>query len=428
MNKQKDLWEALAQENSKYYINSDFGKNITEKQFRQSGAASYKELIAEDPLIKKGATILDFGCGTGRLTEFMPKDFKRVYGVDISKRMIEEACVRLANLENIYLKEIDGRYIPLPEGSVETVFSYLVFQHIKDPEMIKQAYFEIYRILSFGGIFKVLMRSDKPKRMGHWSSGANYTPEEIAQVYEKIGFTPIKIDFIDESAYWLWLQKPVAQEVSKTNWEKGKKITLLHYRRKLYWKNKTHNHPDIYLPDYFGEMIGDKKEVKIAELGSGMFCTIGSLWKTAKVEIYASDMLAASFEEILKEFNIKSFIPVTYEDMENLSYPDNFFDIAHCRNALDHSLNPVREIMEMYRVVKPGGYIYLRHFVNAGESLGYSGLHFWNINLDENGNFIIWNKEKYFNINNYLPGFKSVKKTELDNENDDMVVSKLQKI
>src|SRR3989337_266717 len=137
----------------------------------------------------------------------------------------------------------------------------------------------------------------------------------------------------------------------KAKWERGKNNTLRFYRAKLPWKAKAFNTELLYLPDYFDKMIGDKKEVTIAEIGAGMFCTIGSLWKTAKVNVYPSDALAEEYSQILKESGVTPFMPVTKQDMENLTYLDSFFDIVHCVNALDHTTDPIKAIKEMYRVL-----------------------------------------------------------------------------
>lgn len=212
----------------------------------------------------------------------------------------------------------------------------------------------------------------------------------------------------------------------KAKWEKGKGNTLHFYKVKLPWKARDFNR-QLYLPKYFGPMIGNKKEVKIAELGAGMFCTIGSLWKTAKVKVYPSDVLADEFNQILKENNITPLIPVVKQNMEKLTYKDDFFDIVHCCNALDHTIDPLKALKEMYRVCKPGGYIYLRHFINVGKNEEYYGLHLWNIDINDNGDCLIWNRDKKFLLSDYFPGFKSVKKKELDYETNDMVVSILHK-
>lgn len=214
----------------------------------------------------------------------------------------------------------------------------------------------------------------------------------------------------------------------KDRWEKGKNNTLHFYRKKLPWKAKAFNSQLFELPNYFAPMIGDKKKVKIAEIGAGMFCTIGSLWKTVKVTVYPSDALSDEFNQILKDAGVTPLIPVVKENMENLSYQDNFFDIVNCCNALDHTSDPIKAIKEMYRVCKPGGYICLRHFVNVGEHEQYSGLHMWNLNLEGEDDCVIWNKSERFLLSDHFQRFNTVKKKEIDYGTDDMVVSILRKV
>lgn len=201
-------------------------------------------------------------------------------------------------------------------------------------------------------------------------------------------------------------------DLIRSRWRRSKNNTLRHYTKKLPWKVRQFNH-ELYLPDYFGPMIGGKKEVVIAEIGAGMFCTIGSLSKAAKIKVYPSDILADEFNQILKDSHITPLIPVVKENMENLTYPDSFFDIAHCVNALDHTPDPIKAIKEMYRVVKPGGYLYLRHFINVGEHEKYRGLHAWNLDIDKGGDCLIWGRGYRFSLANIIPGFKNTIQKEI---------------
>lgn len=216
------------------------------------------------------------------------------------------------------------------------------------------------------------------------------------------------------------------EDLYKKRWQRGTNNTLRFYKAKLPWKAKQFNR-ELFLPSYFEPLIGNKKDVKIAELGSGMFCTIGSLYKSARVTVYPSDALAKQFNQILKEGGVTPLIPVVYEDMENLSHPDNFFDIVHCANALDHTQNPIKALQEMYRILKPGGYIYLRHFPNVGERENYAGLHMWNLCIDGDKGFTIWNKDVKYFLCDYFTNIKSVMKKELDYETENMVVCIIQK-
>ena len=203
---QKKLWEKLGAENSRHYIDTSFGRGITEEQFRENGRKDYDLHILEDDLITNYGTIIDWGGGTGRLTEFMAKDFKKAIVIDISRTMIEQGKERL-KLPNIEFIEFDGWKVPLANETADVVFAYLVFQHYKSREMLVANYKEIYRIMKPGAIFKVLMTQKKRELLSRWWSGVPYTLKEAAEMYEPIGFKLIKQEMFDANRYWLWLRK-----------------------------------------------------------------------------------------------------------------------------------------------------------------------------------------------------------------------------
>ena len=155
----------------------------------------------------------------------------------------------------------------------------------------------------------------------------------------------------------------------KNDREKGQNFSLHHYSKTIFTKAQEFNR-SFSLHEYFRPMIGNKKEIFVADLGAGMFSTTGSAWDTAKVNLYPSDELADKYMDVLKQQRIKPLIPVEKQDMEQLTYPNEMFDIVHCANALDHCRSPFRAIGEMYRVCKKGGYIYLWHFKKVAKMMG----------------------------------------------------------
>ena len=206
---QKQLWDDLAKKNSKYYINSDFGKKITEKQFRISGFEDCEKYLSEDKLIIPyfDKTFLEIGAGIGRMTEFIPMLFRKVIGIDISGEMIKQGKERLKVRDNIELIETDGNTIPLKNDSVDVAFSYLVFQHMKSKEMVESNFKEVYRVLKPKGLFKVRLRTDKLKDLDIWWGGVCYTDHEIAKLVKDIGFKLEKFEYVGNYGIWLWLLK-----------------------------------------------------------------------------------------------------------------------------------------------------------------------------------------------------------------------------
>ena len=191
-------------------------------------------------------------------------------------------------------------------------------------------------------------------------------------------------------------------------WEEGKKGEIKFWREWFARKGAAYQ-KDRRLSGLFDFMIGDKKEVRIANLGAGAINLIGNRRRDIEVTVIASDILADEYKKIREELNINCPIPIEKQDITSLAYNDNEFDIVYCANALDHSLDPYVALQEMVDVCKPGGWIYLQHQAHEGRRLGYNGMHQWNIDITVSGDCEFWNKEREasFLLSNIYPGFKS---------------------
>ena len=207
-------------------------------------------------------------------------------------------------------------------------------------------------------------------------------------------------------------------------WYRYKKNTLLFYKNKLPYKAKQFNF--IFpLHSYFEEMIGNKKEVFIADFGAGLFSTTGSTWNGVNIQLYPSDILADEFRLLLKDASVVPIIPVEKQDMVELTYQDNFFDIVHCVNALDHCANPLKALKEMYRICKIEGWIYLKHFYNNAEYERYKGFHQWNICKTKNDDCLIWGKENKILLSDYFDKFNI--DIETDSNDREIIIIKILK-
>lgn len=100
---------------------------------------------------------LDFGCGTGRLSEAMLDYAGAVTGYDISSGMLEQARRRSSRID--YVDE-------LPDGPFQWINSYIVFQHIPAGRGYDQLDMLLSR-LAVGGVvslhFTVARHADAPR-------------------------------------------------------------------------------------------------------------------------------------------------------------------------------------------------------------------------------------------------------------------------
>ena len=131
------------------------------------------------------------------------------------------------------------------------------------------------------------------------------------------------------------------------------------------------------LADYLVALIGDKKKVKILDVGSGAFPTIGQDLPGVEVEAYYCD--EQDFTDFYKKYKVVPLFHIEYQDMEHLTYTDNSFDIVHCANALDHTRDALAAVKEMIRVCKPGGWIYIDCHLDQRET-GHK--HYWSAKQD----------------------------------------------
>lgn len=100
------------------------------------------------------ASVLEIGCGAGRITKPLVKYFQVVHAVDVSEGMIAYARAHVkAPSVNFHLS--DGVRIPLPNQSVGAIFSSHVFQHFDSIGHSTEYFKEIHRVLQPSGTIMI---------------------------------------------------------------------------------------------------------------------------------------------------------------------------------------------------------------------------------------------------------------------------------
>lgn len=142
------------------------------------------------------------------------------------------------------------------------------------------------------------------------------------------------------------------------------------------------NHPDVAKCfDDFAAGWKDPRGITIVpdvlDIGSGALSWIKGI---IPMNLIACDPLAEEYENIFDYDKYNQHPPIKVF-AESIPFPDNSFDIVHCSNALDHTQNPHKAILEMERVCRPGGMILIQGVENEATKQGWKGLHQWNISL-----------------------------------------------
>lgn len=98
-------------------------------------------------------TVLEIGYGGGRLLASASRHFKNAIGVDVhvcTDMVMEE--LRNRGVNNIQLISTGGKSIPLKDGSLGVVYSFIVLQHVEKINIFEKYIEETYRVLTKGGL------------------------------------------------------------------------------------------------------------------------------------------------------------------------------------------------------------------------------------------------------------------------------------
>lgn len=171
-------------------------KDWDKEKLRVQGTQSIADAIAARHTFHKEMEVLDFGVGTGLLGfEIAPK-VKRLYGVDTSKKMLEQ--VEAKNTPEVFIEPILQDIIQTPlQKSFDALVSSMTLHHIENLELF---FHTIYKNIKAGGFIAI---ADLEKEDGSFHSDNSgvfhfgFLEEELVSVAKQCGFKNICFENIN---------------------------------------------------------------------------------------------------------------------------------------------------------------------------------------------------------------------------------------
>jgi ubiquinone/menaquinone biosynthesis C-methylase UbiE len=106
--------------------------HIYDMRYAEEQTAKIKAAL-EDLSIEKRSLILDAGCGTGILFDYVVNEAETLVGLDISKKILLQAKKCVKNSKNTYLVLADVDNMPLKEKVFDYVFAVTMLQNTPKP-------------------------------------------------------------------------------------------------------------------------------------------------------------------------------------------------------------------------------------------------------------------------------------------------------
>lgn len=184
----KAAWEVRALRNPMHYV-ADFRWRWNEEEFFATGRDDVDRFLSEAGWSDtSGRRLVEVGCGLGRMSRHFAARYAHVTALDISSAMVRRARRLNAGHPNIEFVVGTGSDLSgIPDASHDDAVSYVVFQHIPDPEVVHRYAGELVRVLRRGGRFRFQARNDAAHGEADTYRGTSIDVGEMRATLERAG-------------------------------------------------------------------------------------------------------------------------------------------------------------------------------------------------------------------------------------------------
>jgi SAM-dependent methyltransferase len=209
-------WNRRAREDAHFYV--AFGRKSQAEQEFLAGAAEVMSALEPEvsrlpPSSSDGRRALEIGCGPGRLMRPMSHHFGELHGVDISDEMIRLAGEQLKDIPHAHVHVTpDSSLGMFADQFFDFVYSYIVFQHIPNRDVVLNYLREARRVLKPGGIMRFQLRGTPPvdsemQRESTTWTGCHFGGDEVAAFAREHALQLVALSGPETQYMWVTLRK-----------------------------------------------------------------------------------------------------------------------------------------------------------------------------------------------------------------------------
>ena len=156
------FWNARAREDAFYFVD-------TRQRYRDPDRTRFWEadelvefILAElGVALRPDDTVLEIGCGIGRITRCLAARAQDVVALDVSDEMLRRARELNPELSNVQWVQGDGVTLTgVERDSIDACVSVVVLQHVPDPEITLAYVRELGRVLRSGSWAALQLSND----------------------------------------------------------------------------------------------------------------------------------------------------------------------------------------------------------------------------------------------------------------------------
>ncbi|MEM0955560.1 MAG: methyltransferase domain-containing protein [Pseudomonadota bacterium] len=217
----KDTWNAVSDNVSEAKIS--VAGYTDESEFERTSRFTL-QVLQQSVGVNADDTILEIGCGVGRMAHTLAPLCQRWIGADVSENMLAHARSRTADLGNVDYRPLNGWDLAgIENDSLDMVYCTVVFMHLDEWDRFNyiceamrvlrpggRLYVDNYNLLSQEGwdfFMKNMLDYHPLQRPANISKSS--TPQELAHFLVMAGFEDVK-HHSDDTDMWVyaWGRKP----------------------------------------------------------------------------------------------------------------------------------------------------------------------------------------------------------------------------
>jgi SAM-dependent methyltransferase len=154
-----EFWDRVARDNAAWHVAT--GHTVADSAFFAQGAMETDAYLTFCGVaVRPDDTVLEIGCGVGRMTHRLAELAARVIATDVSQEMLDRAAKNLIETRSVdYVLVAGDGSLPVPDASVDLVFSYITLQHVPSRDAQLRYLHESLRVLRTGGALATQVRA-----------------------------------------------------------------------------------------------------------------------------------------------------------------------------------------------------------------------------------------------------------------------------
>jgi len=116
----------------------DLTANMYDTRYAEEQKAKF-EAALKDLHVRLDDLILDVGCGTGLLFDYIARKAETIVGLDISRKLLFRANGHARKFQNVHVVLADADRMPFKNDSFHFVFAFTLIQNLPNPaETLKE--------------------------------------------------------------------------------------------------------------------------------------------------------------------------------------------------------------------------------------------------------------------------------------------------